>query len=144
MRRRDLPKEDGYAPSDKEIARFASDFSSSFAEKIRAERKGKRRDPEHKRSDPHLTRRPSIAYLVIAARFKRLRDVGVRPILRRHPLQGPVSVGRRPFSDQQTDAGPKRRWLRIFAIALGGIGFVLGASYVACLVAFPPARAATD
>jgi hypothetical protein len=24
MRRRDLPKEDGYAPSDKEIARFAS------------------------------------------------------------------------------------------------------------------------
>ena len=33
MRRRDLPKEDGYAPSDKEIARFTSDFSSSFAEK---------------------------------------------------------------------------------------------------------------
>jgi hypothetical protein len=51
-------------------------------------------------------------------------------------------VGRRPFSDQQTDAGPKRRWLRIFAIALGGIGFVLGAIYVAVVVAFPPARLA--
>ena len=51
-------------------------------------------------------------------------------------------MGRRPFSDQQTDAGPKRRWLRIFAIALGGIGFVLGAIYVAVIVAFPPARLA--
>jgi len=51
-------------------------------------------------------------------------------------------VGRRPFSDQQTDAGPKRGWLRIFAIALGGIGFVLGAIYVAVIVAFPPGRLA--
>jgi len=32
--------------------------------------------------------------------------------------------------------------LRIFAIALGGIGFVLGAIYVAVIVAFPPARLA--
>ena len=32
-RRRDLPKEDGYAASDNEIARFTSDFSSSFAKK---------------------------------------------------------------------------------------------------------------
>jgi hypothetical protein len=32
-RRRDLPAEDGYAPSDEKFARFTSDFSSSFAEK---------------------------------------------------------------------------------------------------------------
>ena len=35
-----------------------------------------------------------------------------------------------------------RRWLRIVAIALTGIGLVIGAIYVAVVVAFPPARLA--
>ena len=48
-RRRDLPNEDGNAPGDKEIARFTSDFSPRHSQKkIRAVRKGKRRDPEPK------------------------------------------------------------------------------------------------
>ena len=51
-------------------------------------------------------------------------------------------MARRLFSDKQTDARPKRRWLRIVAIALGGIGLVIGAIYVAIVVAFPPARLA--
>jgi len=51
-----------------------------------------------------------------------------------------VSVARRLFSDTQTK--PKRRWLRIVVIALGGIGLVIGAIYVAIVVAFPPARLA--
>ena len=51
-------------------------------------------------------------------------------------------MARRLFSDKQTDAGPKRRWLRIVAIALAGIGLVIGAIYVAIVVAFPPARLA--
>jgi len=51
-------------------------------------------------------------------------------------------VARRLFSDKQIDASPKRRWLRIGAIALGGIGLVIGAIYVAIVVVFPPARLA--
>ena len=49
-------------------------------------------------------------------------------------------MARRLFSDTQTK--PKRRWLRIVVIALGGIGLVIGAIYVAIVVAFPPARLA--
>jgi len=49
-------------------------------------------------------------------------------------------VARRLFSDKQSDAGPKRRWLRIAAIAGAGVGLVIGAIYVAIVVVFPPAR----
>ena len=51
-------------------------------------------------------------------------------------------MARRLFSDKPTDASPKRRWLRIGAIALAGIGLVIGAIYVAIVAIFPPARLA--
>ena len=50
-------------------------------------------------------------------------------------------MARRLFSEKQTDARPNR-WLRRVAIALAGIGLVIGAIYVAIVVAFPPARLA--
>jgi len=53
-----------------------------------------------------------------------------------------VSVARRPFSDPQTDAKPKRRWLRIVAIALVAVALVIGAIYAAIVIAFPPERLA--
>ena len=49
---------------------------------------------------------------------------------------------RRLFSDKQTEGSPTRRWLRIVVIALVGIGLLIGAIYVALVVAFPPARLA--
>jgi uncharacterized protein involved in outer membrane biogenesis len=51
-------------------------------------------------------------------------------------------VARRLFSDQQSDAGQTRRWWRIAAIALAGIGLLIGVIYGALVVAFPPARLA--
>ena len=51
-------------------------------------------------------------------------------------------MARRLFSDKPTDASPKRRWLRIGAITLGGIALVIGAFYVAIVLVFPPARLA--
>ena len=51
-------------------------------------------------------------------------------------------MARRLFSDRQTGSGPARRWLRIAAIALAGIGLLTGAIYLAIVVAFPPARLA--
>ena len=51
-------------------------------------------------------------------------------------------MARRLLSGQQSDASPKQRRLRIVAIALGGIGLMIGAIYLAIVVAFPPARLA--
>jgi len=51
-------------------------------------------------------------------------------------------VARRPFRDPQPDAKPKRRWLRIVAIALVAVALVIGAIYAAIVVAFPPERLA--
>ena len=51
-------------------------------------------------------------------------------------------MARRPLSGLQSDVTPKRRRLRIAAISLGGIALVIGAIYVAIVVAFPPARLA--
>jgi AsmA family protein len=53
-----------------------------------------------------------------------------------------MSVARRLFSDKQTDGSPTRRWLRVVAVALAGIALLIGAIYVAIVVAFPPARLA--
>ena len=44
--------------------------------------------------------------------------------------------------DAGIDAAPKRRWWRLLAIALVGIGIVVGGVYLAVVVAFPPARLA--
>jgi len=51
-------------------------------------------------------------------------------------------VARRLFSGKRTDGAPARPWLRIGAIALAGVGLLIGAVYVALVVAFPPARLA--
>jgi hypothetical protein len=53
-----------------------------------------------------------------------------------------VSVVRRLFSEKQANGRPTRRWVRIVAIALVGIGLLIGAIYGALVVAFPPARLA--
>jgi uncharacterized protein involved in outer membrane biogenesis len=53
-----------------------------------------------------------------------------------------VSVVRRLFSERQANGRPTRRWVRIVAIALVGIGLLIGAIYGALVVAFPPARLA--
>jgi len=51
-------------------------------------------------------------------------------------------VTRRLFSGKRTDGTPTPRWLRIGAIVLAAIGLLIGAIYVAIVVAFPPARLA--
>ena len=51
-------------------------------------------------------------------------------------------MARRPFTDPQTDAKPKRRWLRIVAIASVAYALVIGAIYAAIVIAFPPERLA--
>jgi len=51
-------------------------------------------------------------------------------------------VARRLISGQRSDGKPTRRWLRIGAIVLAAVGLLVGAIYVAIVVAFPPARLA--
>ena len=52
------------------------------------------------------------------------------------------SVAPRPVSANQDDRTLTRRWLRVGAIALACIVVLIGAIYVAIVVAFPPARLA--
>jgi len=68
-------------------------------------------------------------------------DVNVQPILRSRP-SGFVTVARRLFSGQQADGRPMRRGWRIAAIAAAVIALLIGAIYIAIVVAFPPARLA--
>jgi len=51
-------------------------------------------------------------------------------------------VARRLFSGKQADGRPTRRRWRIAAIVVAGIALLIGAIYVAIVVAFPPARLA--
>jgi len=51
------------------------------------------------------------------------------------------SSGDHPLiADNRPHARPKRRWLRLVAIALAGIALVVGAIYIALVMAFPPDR----